>query len=161
MGCFSSCSARWMGENRARIAQAGFYGPRAALGWVCWLACVVGHCGAFYGGPAFSPSKAPQPSHMPSLAPGSHVARARGSAGAAGGLFYTSWGRDVLLGQLAAVAIGLGGLQGLWRGGLRKDPRLVKTREAIAALLVDGADRAERVQMIFSRPYEAGWQVQG
>lgn len=45
--------------------------------------------------------------------------------------------------------------------GVRKDPRLVKTREAIAALLVDGADRAERVQMIFSRPYEAGWQVQG
>lgn len=45
--------------------------------------------------------------------------------------------------------------------GVRKDPRLVKTCEAIAALLADGANRAERVQMIFSRPYEADWQARG
>lgn len=45
--------------------------------------------------------------------------------------------------------------------GVRKDSRLVKTREAIAALLAEGVDRAERVQMIFSRPYEAGWQARG
>lgn len=57
--------------------------------------------------------------------------------GAAGGLFYTSWGRDVLLGQLAAVAIGLGGLQGLWRGGLRKVvmlPLFVVVAYAVARL---------------------------
>lgn len=51
--------------------------------------------------------------------------------------------------------------RGAGAAGVRNDPRLVKTREAIAALLVDGPDRAERVQMIFSRPYESGWQARG
>jgi len=57
--------------------------------------------------------------------------------GAAGGLFYASWRRDVVLGQLAATAIGLGGLQGLWRGGLRKVvmlPLFVVVAYAVARL---------------------------
>lgn len=49
--------------------------------------------------------------------------------------------------------------RGAGAAGVRNDPRLVKTREAITALLSEGADRAERVQMIFSRPYESGWQA--
>jgi hypothetical protein len=55
-------------------------------------------------------------------------------------------------------------------GSVTEDPRMARLREALTAILADeGAiladgvpaasdDRAEQVQMIFSRPYEKGWQ---
>jgi hypothetical protein len=40
------------------------------------------------------------------------------------------------------------------------DPRLDRLREGIQILLRPDDDRAEQVQLIFSRPYEDGWQRQ-
>lgn len=37
------------------------------------------------------------------------------------------------------------------------DPRLQQFREALAILNHDGADRAERIQMLFSDPYVPNW----
>lgn len=39
----------------------------------------------------------------------------------------------------------------------RRDPRWSQIRQAIAILASDGNDRAERIQMLFSDTYEAGW----
>jgi len=44
-------------------------------------------------------------------------------------------------------------------GSVSDDPRLARLREAIAVLLEQSADRAEQVQMIFSRPYDDDWQT--
>jgi len=45
-------------------------------------------------------------------------------------------------------------------GKVSVDPRLSQLREA-AGLLVDGrVDRAERVQMLFSDPYDENWRTQ-
>ena len=38
------------------------------------------------------------------------------------------------------------------------DPRLVQLRRAIRVLLENDPERAERVQMIFSREYDPEWQ---
>lgn len=43
-------------------------------------------------------------------------------------------------------------------GSAAADVRFVRLRKGLAALVDAGADRAEQVQMIFSLPYEAGWQ---
>ena len=43
-------------------------------------------------------------------------------------------------------------------GSVADDPRSTRLREALTAVLAADEDRAERVQMIFSRPYEEGWQ---
>jgi hypothetical protein len=48
-------------------------------------------------------------------------------------------------------------------GSVTEDPRMARLREALTAILADGDpaasdDRAEQVQMIFSRPYDEGWQ---
>lgn len=43
-------------------------------------------------------------------------------------------------------------------GGAPTERRLEQIRAALAVLLEDQADRAERVQMIFSRAYETSWQ---
>ncbi len=40
---------------------------------------------------------------------------------------------------------------------LGDDPRMVNLRRAIDVLNSDGFDRAEQVQLIFSDPYQAGW----
>lgn len=37
------------------------------------------------------------------------------------------------------------------------DPRRAQLRQALEALLQPGPDRAETVQMIFSRPYDPRW----
>jgi len=42
-------------------------------------------------------------------------------------------------------------------GDVKDDPRLEKLLAAIELLNTPGFDRAERVQMIFSDQYEAGW----
>jgi hypothetical protein len=38
------------------------------------------------------------------------------------------------------------------------EPRLAKIRAAIEALLEGGDDRAEQIQLVFSRPYEDEWR---
>jgi hypothetical protein len=40
------------------------------------------------------------------------------------------------------------------------DPRLGRIREAVKLLLEPGDDRAERVQLLFSRLYEENWREQ-
>lgn len=44
-------------------------------------------------------------------------------------------------------------------GSVADDPRLARLHEAIDAVQELASDRAERVQMIFSRPYDAHWQT--
>ena len=43
-------------------------------------------------------------------------------------------------------------------GSLESDPRVSRLREALHVVLDEPEGRAEQVQMIFSRPYEEGWQ---
>jgi len=43
-------------------------------------------------------------------------------------------------------------------GSVAKDPRLEKLLEAITTLADAKENRAERVQIIFSRPYNQDWQ---
>jgi hypothetical protein len=43
-------------------------------------------------------------------------------------------------------------------GTVADDPRYARLREALQAVLDTPEDRAERVQMIFSRAYDEGWQ---
>jgi hypothetical protein len=43
-------------------------------------------------------------------------------------------------------------------GSIDSDPRMKLLREALGTVLAQPHDRAEQVQMIFSRPYESGWQ---
>jgi hypothetical protein len=42
-------------------------------------------------------------------------------------------------------------------GSVAHDVRLAKIREGLAILAGDEPDRAERIQLIFSRPYDADW----
>jgi hypothetical protein len=43
-------------------------------------------------------------------------------------------------------------------GSVADDPRLARLREALTVVLDESADRAEQVQMVFSRPYDDAWQ---
>jgi hypothetical protein len=43
-------------------------------------------------------------------------------------------------------------------GSVGDDPRMSRLREALSAVLDEPADRAEQVQMIFSREYDENWQ---
>jgi hypothetical protein len=43
-------------------------------------------------------------------------------------------------------------------GSVEDDPRLARLREALSIMLEQSDDRAEQVQMIFSRTYEDNWQ---
>ncbi len=43
-------------------------------------------------------------------------------------------------------------------GSIADDPRLARLREALATVLERTDDRAEQVQMIFSRDYDDNWQ---
>jgi hypothetical protein len=43
-------------------------------------------------------------------------------------------------------------------GSVSGDPRLARLREALSIVLEEPQDRAEQVQMIFSRPYEEQWR---
>jgi hypothetical protein len=53
-------------------------------------------------------------------------------------------------------------LDRIGRGGgetqVREDGRLKQLRAALTAILDGGADRAQRVQMIFSLEYDAKWK---
>lgn len=56
--------------------------------------------------------------------------------------------------DLAAAFDRLGRAQ----GSVADDPRLARLYEALEAVQALDGDRAERVQMIFSRAYDANWQ---
>jgi len=43
-------------------------------------------------------------------------------------------------------------------GSVADDPRLARLREALTVVLDESDDRAEQVQMVFSRPYDDVWQ---
>lgn len=43
-------------------------------------------------------------------------------------------------------------------GSVDDDPRRAKIVAALAILCGDEADRAERIQLLFSRPYDAHWK---
>jgi hypothetical protein len=43
-------------------------------------------------------------------------------------------------------------------GSTDDDPRMTRVRDAIELLLEPAGDRAERVQMTFSREYDEAWQ---
>ncbi len=43
-------------------------------------------------------------------------------------------------------------------GNVHSDGRLQKIQQALAILQDWGADRAERIQLVFSRPYDADWK---
>jgi hypothetical protein len=43
-------------------------------------------------------------------------------------------------------------------GSVSDDPRLSRLREALTLVLQQPNDRAERVQMLFSRAYDDNWQ---
>ncbi|MCO6459064.1 MAG: hypothetical protein J5I93_27465 [Pirellulaceae bacterium] len=43
-------------------------------------------------------------------------------------------------------------------GSVVDDPRLRKVRAGLELLLRDDASRAERIQLLFSRDYDAGWR---
>jgi hypothetical protein len=45
------------------------------------------------------------------------------------------------------------------QGSVATDPRIAKLREALTTILEQPADRAELVQMIFSREYDDDWQA--
>ena len=44
-------------------------------------------------------------------------------------------------------------------GKVAGDPRLEKIKKSLAILAADEANRAERIQLLFSRPYEADWKA--
>ncbi|MGD9648294.1 MAG: hypothetical protein AB7U73_21460 [Pirellulales bacterium] len=44
-------------------------------------------------------------------------------------------------------------------GSLAGEPRVEQVREAFALLSTPESDRAERVQLVFSRPYDPNWKV--
>ena len=43
-------------------------------------------------------------------------------------------------------------------GSVAGDPRLSQIQQGLAELSSPGADRAERVQLVFSRTYDADWK---
>lgn len=45
-------------------------------------------------------------------------------------------------------------------GDVASDSRLVRIGEALGVLAGPGVDRAERIQLIFSRRYEENWRAQ-
>ena len=45
------------------------------------------------------------------------------------------------------------------KGSVVGDPRLQKIRESLAILAASEADRAEKIQLLFSRPYESEWKA--
>jgi hypothetical protein len=43
-------------------------------------------------------------------------------------------------------------------GTVDADPRVARLQEALSVLCDENSDRAEQIQMIFSRPYEPAWR---
>jgi hypothetical protein len=45
-------------------------------------------------------------------------------------------------------------------GNVAEDPRMKRLHEALEVLRDDRGDRAEQVQLVFSRTYQDGWQTE-
>jgi hypothetical protein len=60
--------------------------------------------------------------------------------------------------RLLQVAASLDRL-GRAEGSVADDPRLAKIHEALAILADGQPDRAERIQLLFSRAYDSQWQA--
>lgn len=45
------------------------------------------------------------------------------------------------------------------QGEVADDPRIAKLRRGLELLLGESSNRAERVQLLFSRPYNEDWQT--
>ncbi len=45
------------------------------------------------------------------------------------------------------------------KGSVTGDPRLQTIRQTLAILADSRTDRAEKIQLLFSRPYEADWKA--
>jgi hypothetical protein len=58
--------------------------------------------------------------------------------------------------DLAAILDRVG--RGPEADAVRDDPRMAKVREALEAIVRLDAGRAERIQQIFSRPYDPSWE---
>ena len=43
-------------------------------------------------------------------------------------------------------------------GSVQDDPRLQRIRQALAILAADQSDRAEKIQLLCSLPFETGWR---
>lgn len=43
-------------------------------------------------------------------------------------------------------------------GSVSEDERIRQMKQSLSILASAGADRAERLQLVFSRPYEANWR---
>ncbi|HYO26165.1 MAG TPA: hypothetical protein VEQ85_14590 [Lacipirellulaceae bacterium] len=56
--------------------------------------------------------------------------------------------------ELAAALDRFDRAPGAWPG----DPRRTRLDEAIRLLLIDEPERAEQVQLLFSRPYDPAWR---
>jgi hypothetical protein len=61
--------------------------------------------------------------------------------------------------RLLDLAAGLDRLQRA-DGSVEDDPRMKRLREAIEVLRDGQPDRAEQMQLVFSRPYDDDWQTQ-
>jgi hypothetical protein len=60
--------------------------------------------------------------------------------------------------RLLQIAASLDRL-GRAEGAVNNDPRLQKIQQALAILGGKAADRAEQIQLVFSRPYAADWKT--
>ena len=60
--------------------------------------------------------------------------------------------------RLLAIAASLDRLDRA-EGSVGADARLLNIRQALAILAEAGSQRAERIQLLFSRPYEADWKA--
>jgi hypothetical protein len=62
--------------------------------------------------------------------------------------------------KLLEVAASLDRLDRAVSGAAADDPRLADLRTAMERLLHGDGDRAEQIQLIFSRPYEKDWRAE-
>ncbi len=60
--------------------------------------------------------------------------------------------------RLLQIAASLDRL-GRAEGSMQNDPRLQKIQQALAILGGKAAERAEQIQLVFSRPYDENWKA--
>jgi hypothetical protein len=60
--------------------------------------------------------------------------------------------------KILEIAAALDRLDRIGGATMAREPRVAKIRSAVEALLSGESDRAEQVQLIFSRPYAEDWR---